>query len=75
MITLKYWNPDYKIGLADWKTVYHFSEKELMIKEVHQGRLYYRLKGSSHRISYLQLKKGLQKKQIIIQEELNLLPF
>ena len=37
MITLKYWNPDYKIGLTDWKTVYYFPQKELMIKEMHQG--------------------------------------
>lgn len=75
MIVLKYWNAIYKIGLADWKQVYSFPEKELMIKEVHQGRLYYRRKGSFRRISYNQLKRGLQKKQIIIQEELNLLPF
>ena len=75
MIILKYWNPNYQIGLANWKQVYHFPEAELMIKEMHQGRLYYRLKGSSHRISYSQLKKGLQKKEIIIKEELNLLPF
>jgi hypothetical protein len=75
MIILKYWNPTYQIGMADWKMVYQFPEAELLIKEMHQGRLYYRLKGSSRRISYSQLKKGLQRKQIIIEEELNLLPF
>ena len=75
MIVLKYWNPALQIGLADWKQVYQFPKKELMIKEIHQGQLHYRLPGSSRRISYKQLKKGLQKKQIIIQEELNLLPF
>ena len=64
-----------QVGLADWKQVYLFPQKELMIKEIHQGQLHYRLPGSSRRISYKQLKKGLQKKQIIIQEELYLLPF
>lgn len=75
MIIMKYWNPHYKIGLADWRRVYQFPQQELMIKEMHQGRLYYRLRGSSRRISFNQLKKGLQKKQIIIREELYQPPF
>jgi hypothetical protein len=75
MMVLKYWNPNHQIGLADWKQVYQFPQKELMIKEIHQGQLYYRLRGSAGRISYRQLKKGLQKKKITIEEELNLLPF
>ncbi len=75
MIILKYWNPNYQIGLADWRVVYQFPQAELMIKEMHQGRLYYRLSGSTRRISYNQLKRGLKKKQIIIEEEPNLLPF
>jgi hypothetical protein len=75
MIILKYWNPAYQIGLADWKQVYQFPQKELMIKEVHQGNLYYRCRASNRRITYKQLKKRLQKKQIVIEEELYLLPF
>ncbi|OSZ81396.1 hypothetical protein CAP36_09225 [Chitinophagaceae bacterium IBVUCB2] len=75
MIKLKYWNEALQIAMADWKTVYQFPERELMIKEIHQGNLYYRRCGSNQRISYRQLKKGLQKKEIIIYEELNLLPF
>jgi hypothetical protein len=59
MMVLKYLNPTYQIGLADWKQVYQFPQKELMIKEIHQGQLYYRLRGSACRISYKQLKKGL----------------
>lgn len=73
MIVLKYWNPLYQIALADWQTVYQFPQKKMMVKEVYRGSLYYRLKGSSRRISYRQLKKGLLKKQIFIKEEL--LPF
>lgn len=75
MIKIKYWNEVLQIGMADWKSVYQFPERELMIKEIHQGNLYYRSPGSNQRISYRQLKKGLQKKEIIIYEELNLLPF
>jgi hypothetical protein len=65
----------FQIVLVDWKTVYQFPQKELMFKEIHQGNLYYRIKGSSRRISYRQLKCGLLKRQIFIREELNLLPF
>ena len=70
MIILKYWNAQLQIGLADWKNVYQFPQQQILQKEIHQGRLCYRLKGSSKRISYHQLKKGLIKKEIIIKEEL-----
>ncbi len=69
MPTLKYWNAQLKIGLADFKNVYQFPQQEKLIVEVHQGRLYYRMRGSSKRVSYVQIKKGLQKKQIILKEE------
>ena len=72
---LKYWNLVYQIGLADWKQVYQFPQMELMIKEIHQRCLCYKLRGPARHISYQQLKKGLQKKQIIIHEQLNLLTF
>lgn len=75
MIRLKYWNEKYNIGMADWKTVYQFPQQELMLKEMHQGCLYYRLRGSAIRISYRQIKKGLQRKEVLIEEKLNLLPF
>ena len=69
MVILKYWNEQLQIGLADWKNVYQFPQ-QILHKEIHQGTLCYRLKGSSKRISYHQLKKGLIKKEIIIKEEL-----
>jgi len=75
MIVLKYWNPQYKIAFAGWQTVYQFPQKIKMLSEVYRGELYYRIPGSSKRTSYKQLKRGLQKKQIIIQEEIKLLPF
>ena len=68
MIVLKYWNPQLQIGLADPKTAYQFPQQEKLYAEVHQGQLYYRLKGSSKRISYTRLKKGLIRKVISIYE-------
>ena len=73
MTILKYWNPKYEIALADWQSVYQFPEKEKMQMEVYRGSLYYRVKGSARRVSYLQLKKGLQRKQMGVINEL--LPF
>ena len=73
MIVLKYWNPKYKIALADWQSVYQFPEKEKMLEEVYRGALYYRVRGSSRRISYKQLKDGLQRKEMEIINEC--LPF
>ena len=70
MIILKYWNHRLRIGLADWQTVYQFPQEQLMYIEIHQGKLCYRLKGSSKRVSYDQVKHGLVKKEIIIKENL-----
>ena len=70
MIILKYWNAQLQIGLDDWKNVYQFPQQQLMQTEIHQGKLSYRLKGSTKRISYHQLKRGLIKKQSIINENL-----
>lgn len=47
MIVLKYWNPHLQIGMADWKNVYQFPQQKLMQTEIHQGKLCYRIKGSS----------------------------
>lgn len=69
MITLKYWNPKLQIGLCDLRNVYQFPQQEKMLAEVHQGRLHYRCRGSSHRTSYAQIKKGLLKRIIHIPEE------
>ena len=55
-----------QIGIADWKNVYQFPQQQLLQKEIHQGKLGYRLKGSSRRISYDQIKKGLVKREIIL---------
>jgi hypothetical protein len=73
MTILKYWNQKYQVALADWQKVYQFPQKEKMICEVYRGALYYRVKGSSRRISYQQLKNGLQRKHMGVINDL--LPF
>ena len=69
MIILKYYNAKLQIGLADWKTVYQFPQAEKLMTEIHQGNLYYRSRGSAGRISYRQIRQGLEKKEIRLQEE------
>ena len=69
MIILKYYNAKLQIGLADWKTVYQFPQAEKLMTEIHQGNLYYRCRGSAGRISYRQIRQGLEKKEIRLQEE------
>ena len=44
-----------------------------MMSEVYRGALYYRVRGSARRISYRQLKIGLQRKQMEVINDL--LPF
>ena len=58
------------IGVVNWKEVYLlYPEVVALLVEVDRGRLVYRLKGSSRRISYTTLKKGLVKKQRWIKVE------
>ena len=46
-----------------------FPQAEKLIIEFHQGNLYYRCRGSAGRISYRQIRQGLEKKEIRLQEE------
>jgi hypothetical protein len=69
-IKLIYINPRLQIGMVNWRQVYLLhSQINALIPEVNKGRLLYRLKGSTKRISYAQIKKGLQKKEYWIKEE------
>jgi hypothetical protein len=70
MIILKYLNEQLQIGMLDWRTVYQFPQQQKMLVELHQNKLCYRNKGQSKRINYQQLKDGLIKKEIIIQDHL-----
>ena len=69
-IHLKLVNEKLHIGLVTWRQIYIYHPKVIqLIPEVDRGRLVYRYKGSNKRFSYLQIKKGLVKKQISIQIE------
>ena len=70
MIILKYWNEQLQIAMMDWRNVYQFPQQEKMYVEIHQTKIYYRCRGKLKRISYQQLKNGLIKKQIVLQEDL-----
>jgi hypothetical protein len=77
-IEIKYYHPGLSIGLEDVRNAWYLPKNLPPVKLntiVYQGLLTYRFPSSGKRISYTQLKKGLQKKQIIIQQPIYLLPF
>jgi len=67
---VKLFNPNFKIGLVSWREAWLFEGEfpEKLFTEVHKGKLVFRRRGSSVRISYQQIKKCLIKKEIIIKE-------
>lgn len=68
-IKLKYYNPRLNIGMASIRQVYLLLPLLTPIEaEVYRGKLVYRAKGSSRRISYDQVKLGLIKKDFIVTE-------
>ena len=70
-VKLKLVNEKLHIGLVNWREVYIFYPKIIQLNpEVDRGRLVYRSKGSKRRISYIQIKTGLIKKNYSIQIDL-----
>lgn len=68
-IKCSYYNPLYQIAFSNWRELYLLTEKEgftLLTVEVYQGQLAYRCKGSSKRISWQNIKKGLLKKEVFL---------
>ena len=67
---IKLFNPKLNIGLVSWREAWLFEEEypEKLHTEVHKGKLVFRKRGSSVRISFQQVKKGLIRKQILIKE-------
>lgn len=66
-INLQHVNQQLNIGMSDWKNAYLLTPQLLkLIAEVYKGRLVYRIPGSSKRISYSNIKKGLIKKSFSI---------
>ena len=75
-ITIRYYNPQLKIGLQDVRNAWLLAEQPVKLTcTLHQGSLTYRIPVSNKRISYRTLKKGLVKKEIIIKQPVYVLPF
>jgi hypothetical protein len=69
-IHFKYYNSRLQIGMSNIKHVYLLEPKLTQLNpEVYKGKLVYRAKGSSRRINYVQIKKGLIKKDFYVLEE------
>lgn len=68
---IKYINLQLNIGLESYREAWDLSGKfpEKLFTEVYKGKLVFRKRGSSVRISYQRLKKSLIKKIIPIAEE------
>lgn len=64
----KLFNPTLKIGLVSWREAWLFEGQypEKLYTEVYKGKLVFRQRGSSLRISYERVKKGLVRRQIRI---------
>jgi hypothetical protein len=75
IVRIQYVNEALQIGLVNWRQAWLLSTKppQQLYTEVYKGKLVFRIPGTSRRISYQRIKKGLIKRQVIIQQEL--LPF
>lgn len=68
-IVLKYVNEGLHIGLTDVRHAYLLSPRFMpLLAEVYKGNLVYRMKGSAKRVSYRQVKRGLRKKNMTIEQ-------
>ena len=66
----KLFNEKMNIGLVSWREAWLFEGEfpERLFTEVYKGNLVFRKRGSSARINYRQLKKGLIKRIVLIKE-------
>ena len=75
-IVIKYFNPCYNIGVQDIRNVWLLNNPPVKLPvTLYRGSLVYRFPGSGKRLSYRTLKNGLIKKNIIIRQPVQLLPF
>ena len=69
-IKLRYINERLKVGMVDIKQLYLLSPRPTQLRpEVYKGKLVYRAKGSTRRISFDQIKRGLVKRSFVVMEE------
>lgn len=75
-IVIKYFHPVYQLGIQDIRNVWLLTEKPVRLTtSIHRGNLVFRFPGTGKRISYRCLKQGLVKKNIVIKQRIELLPF
>jgi len=68
-IHFKYFNPQLNIGMFDLKNLYLLNPELMkLIPEVYKAKLVFRIPGSSKRISYSKIEKGLFKNPFFIVE-------
>ncbi|RYZ47919.1 MAG: hypothetical protein EOP49_19980 [Sphingobacteriales bacterium] len=68
-IHFRYYNPRLQLAMVDIRQVYQLQPVLLPLNaEVYRGKLVYRAKGSSKRISYDQVKRGLVKQGFVLEE-------
>ncbi len=72
IIRLQYINAQLNIGLVNWREAWLLSVQNpiQLYTETYKGKLVFRIPGTSRRISYHRLKKGLIKKIMLIEEKL-----
>lgn len=63
-IKLKYYNSTLKIGFNNWQQVYDVASNTWLKASEHKGRIVY----GSNRIPYSKIKKGIDKKDYVVQE-------
>jgi hypothetical protein len=70
MLHIKYFNPLLNIGLVSYREAWDLSGQypEKYFTEVYRGKLVFRMHGSTKRITYQRVKKGLLKKEIYVRE-------
>ena len=69
-IDFRYYNERLQLGMVDVKRVYLLTPEPTRLNiEVYRGKLVYRAKGSSRRISYDQVKEGLVKRRFFAEED------
>ena len=67
---IKLFNPKLKIGMVSWREAWLFDEEfpVRLYTEVHKGKLVFRKRGSSVRISFQQVKKDLSGSKYLLRK-------
>jgi hypothetical protein len=70
IVKIQYVNIKLQIGLVSWRQAWLLSPDppRQLYTEVYRGKLVFRIPGTSRRISYQRIKKGLIKKEMNIKE-------